>query len=686
MHSSSSRAVLFGSLALVTIGAKLGKIAVSYLKYLPTQRVIIAILVLLVVGIGATVLAWWIAKRVRLELDGSSYFVAIVSIFLLLAMILEAVIAMAFGGFKGILGKGLAIFSWDIFLLALFVLASQPLMMVQGKPWRFLCRTIVFATCWILMMVALADLGYFITTGTNANWPLLQYVLRNPGLALPAIAGGLSALQMLLLATPLILVITAIVTSALTDSQRSLSASYSERQYPVPLGVALIALLCALLIPDRFATDISRPFVHNPVIEIVREIIRRPVWNRDDVVPDPSTLSLTDYPPGTSLKASRAARPNIVLIIVESGRASAMPPFGDVRGVMPFVERISDRSLIVERMYPTTPCTSESLISLFYGVAPPITARLLYSEIRRPSWTGMMSGLGYRSAFFSAVDFVESRGEREMVGNVGFERVMDGRDLSAGRAASLNYSGAADEVFVSPSLDWIDAVRQEGAPFLVAYHTNASHHPYVLPTSIDIYSDFAENESYNRYLNALRYTDSVIEKLFGEFETRGLIEETVFAIVGDHGELFGEHGATFPHCHFLWEDAIRVPFILYAPGSRSKRSVASGPLQLIDVFPTILDLMGATVSGEATPGLSAARGQRRTTVMLSASANQSMALLRDSLKYLYFFRRQEMKVFNVVSDPKEAVDLAGNINDQQRDQIEAELFRWRGAVNGSYGL
>jgi hypothetical protein len=96
--------------------------------------------------------------------------------------------------------------------------------------------------------------------------------------------------------------------------------------------------------------------------------------------------------------------------------------------------------------------------------------------------------------------------------------------------------------------------------------------------------------------------------------------------------------------------------------------------------------MGATVSGEATPGLSAARGQRRTTVMLSASANQSMALLRDSLKYLYFFRRQEMKVFNVVSDPKEAVDLAGNINDQQRDQIEAELFRWRGAVNGSYGL
>lgn len=273
-----------------------------------------------------------------------------------------------------------------------------------------------------------------------------------------------------------------------------------------------------------------------------------------------------------------------------------------------------------------------------------------------------------------------------MIENMGFETIKDGRDLSVDGTGRLNYSGAADEVFVSPGLAWLDEVAGTNTPFFVAFHTNASHHPYTLPESYDAMQLFDSDETYNRYLNTLRYTDSILERLFDEFEARQWIDDTIFVIVGDHGELFGSHGATFPHCHFLWEDAVRVPLIVHAPRYIRRQYVHPGPLQLVDVFPTVLDILRMNVSGEAVLGISAADGLAREPVMLSASANQAMALMSDSLKYHYYFGRQEMKVFNILSDPAEEIDLSGEISAEEKNAIVARLLNWRRAVNASYGL
>ena len=178
----------------------------------------------------------------------------------------------------------------------------------------------------------------------------------------------------------------------------------------------------------------------------------------------------------------------------------------------------------------------------------------------------------------------------------------------------------------------------------------------------------------------------MLEQLFGEFEARQWIGNTVFVIVGDHGELFGEHGTTFPHCHFLWEDAIRVPLIIYAPRLIWQQYRHPGPLQLVDVFPTLADLLRFEVTGESNVGVSAVDGLARQPIMLSASANQSMALMRDSLKYIYYFGRRPMQVFNILADRAETQDRSSAISDEERASVEAQLLNWRSAVNATYGL
>jgi arylsulfatase A-like enzyme len=681
-----SRKLLFGSLAVVVFGAKLTKIALSYLKYLPAGRVTTSIVILAVVAVAVTVAATWAVRRIQDEYEGLSYGAAVGSMLVLLLLVTEAVVATAFGGYRGLIQKGLVLFSWDAILVIVLILIGGWLLDVARKGWLLFAQVFVYVTVWLVMTATTADLAYFITTGTNANWHLLQFVIRNPGLALPAMTSGMNPVQIGLLSIPLVAILLTAVGQTATRKKRYLNRPVAEHGRRWLAAGAALSILSVVFISDDVATDISRPFVRNPIIDIVRDMVVSPAWNQEEITAGLPTPILPHYSEDALLAPRTNARPNVALVIIESGRASSMPPSGMPRGVMPFLERISGRSLVIDRVYPATPCTSESLISLLYGVYPPMTARLSYADIRRPSWPTLFGQLGYRSGFFSAVDFVDSRGEREMVANMGFEVVMDGRDLSDGRSATLNYSGSADDVFLEKSLQWLDQTRESGAPFFVTYHTNVSHHPYTLPESIADIEEFVADEAYNRYLNALRYSDGILERLFGEFESRRWIGNTVFVIVGDHGELFGEHGTTFPHCHFLWEDAIRVPLIIHAPRLIRQQYIHPGPLQLVDVFPTVADLLRYEVTGDVTVGVSAVDGLAREPIMLSASANQSMALMRDSLKFIYYFGRQPLQVFNIIADRAESRNLAATVPNAVKASVEAQLLNWRRAVNATYGL
>ena len=71
----------------------------------------------------------------------------------------------------------------------------------------------------------------------------------------------------------------------------------------------------------------------------------------------------------------------------------------------------------------------------------------------------------------------------------------------------------------------------------------------------------------------------------------GLLDRTLIAIVGDHGESLGDHGEE-THTMFVYESAIRVPLILWRPGLLPAGVVVREPVRLTDLAPTLLDLGG----------------------------------------------------------------------------------------------
>jgi len=97
------------------------------------------------------------------------------------------------------------------------------------------------------------------------------------------------------------------------------------------------------------------------------------------------------------------------------------------------------------------------------------------------------------------------------------------------------------------------------------------------------------------YDGELSYLDAKLGELFDWMKSRGLFEETLIIVVGDHGEEFAEHqpmGNQLVSHHFaLYDSIVRVPMIAHLPGVFEDETVEA-PVQLTDVPPTLADIVG----------------------------------------------------------------------------------------------
>ena len=110
---------------------------------------------------------------------------------------------------------------------------------------------------------------------------------------------------------------------------------------------------------------------------------------------------------------------------------------------------------------------------------------------------------------------------------------------------------------------------------------------------------------------------------------RGLLEHTLVVIAGDHGEGFGEHQEQ-GHGIFCYDETLRVPLIFYAPGPLAGRRRVSARVGLVDVMPTVLDLLGA----EAPP---ATQGRSFVALLDGRSEKEERTYYFESL-----YGREEM--------------------------------------------
>lgn len=175
-----------------------------------------------------------------------------------------------------------------------------------------------------------------------------------------------------------------------------------------------------------------------------------------------------------------------------------------------------------------------------------------------------------------------------------------------------------------------------------------------------------------QYQGAVTYVDDEIGRLLDELERRDMLHRTVIVITADHGESLGEHDMYFVHTG-LYEATVRVPLIMYFPGSGRQGIQVDEVVEMVDVMPTILEYFDAPapigIRGESLwPLIHGAVGQGR--VALAEHAGHNLVALRsDRYKYIkhlrnarlqpsYPFRLGREELYDLREDPQELRDIS----------------------------
>ncbi len=208
-------------------------------------------------------------------------------------------------------------------------------------------------------------------------------------------------------------------------------------------------------------------------------------------------------------------------------------------------------------------------------------------------------------------------------------------------------------------LAFLDRVGDER--FFLWLHYFDPHAPYEV-----LEGEASGSGAMGRYDAEVARSALEVERFLGEVAIRGLSPRTAIILAADHGEEFGDHGATH-HGQALYEESTHVPLILLLPSGDSK--VISTPVSLLDLAPTILDLYGLE---SATP--SAWKGRtlaphvvgesvpRPFPVYLEAfrpgGEQRSYGVVVGDHKLLYRPALELFEFYDLASDPDERRNLS----------------------------
>ncbi|MBN1361072.1 MAG: LTA synthase family protein [Sedimentisphaerales bacterium] len=376
-------------------------------------------------------------------------------------------------------------------------------------------------------------------------------------------------------------------------------------------------------------------------------------------------------------------RQNVVIIVLESvqyARTSLADTQADGAGLMcgatggptPYLRRLAAQGAWFTQMRSTVTHTTKALFALLTGRVPSACQDISETIPTTTPYASLATilgdGLGYRTAFFqSAKGTFEAR--PGLVHNLGFDEFRAREDV-AEPDAFLGYLACDEFALLGPIVEWMKA--DDSKPFLFVMMCSATHDPYELPAW---FGAMAPTPAL-RYEQTITYTDRFLEALDVEMARLGLTDNTVFCVIGDHGEAFGEHHIQ-GHERVAYEEVLHVPWCVRAPLLIEPGTRINVPVSSVDLTPTILSLLGLDTEPfgfEGADALAPPPADRK--LFFSGWMQQGPAgFLVDDSKFVYDPEQGAVSLFRLRTDP---LELSGfELPEHFAQQVSDEIVNWR---------
>ena len=579
---------------------------------------------------------------------------------------------------------------WREVLTAVIVVTGLGLHFASAdrKPARIRGAVVVTAL-FISCVIVGIDFGFFVLTDAQLNDADVAYAFSAPREAWLVAHDSITYLACAPLVASLCVLITVY---ALSRYRRP------PQQSPLPgrgvhVGLILAGAAFLSIAAPALPADLSlESYVGSPLVQLTvgpiwssikRRFFATAAGSVSGRVPDLSAASVV------AVETPRTRPLNVVIVMLESVRADATTVYNPNLPTTPFLAELAQESLVVDDMYAVIPRTSAAWVAILAGRYPGTREIVKDYASRAPvapldsSLPAILRARGYASAFVTPTSMTYEN-DSEVIGALGFQKLVIAADIPAPRSGSVTPFGWEDRAALEPIGRWLDERTQHGGPFLLAVMTNVGHYPYGLPSDYPTRHYPSRTPEHDSYLNCVHYIDDYLRELVGLLRSRDLLENTLLIVLGDHGEEFQEHGGIV-HGFALYDEVLHIPMLMRLPQADARRGNIKGLRQQIDVLPTIVESLGLELQGQPVPGRSLLSSPGHEALFFGTHLERSFLALREGpYKYLYDLSRDSIKVFDLEQDPGEHSDVHSNISMGAISQAEIDLLAWHRRVTQTY--
>jgi len=302
---------------------------------------------------------------------------------------------------------------------------------------------------------------------------------------------------------------------------------------------------------------------------------------------------------------------NVVFFLIDTLRADRLSCYGHERETTPVIDFLAKTGVRFAHVQSQSSWTKVSMASLWTGFYPRRTGIQRFQDALAPEATlpaEIFKAAGFRTAGIFRNGWLAN--------NFGFAQ---GYDLYVQPRPSATPAKFERKSPSAPALEGTDWDATESAVEFISSHKHERFFLYVHYMDIHQYLYDVDSAKFGNgikeaYDNALHWTDRNVSAVLGEIEGSGLFDRTVVVIASDHGEAFYEHGLE-GHARNLYREVTEIPLIVVLPFRLEPGIVVETPVQNVDVWPTVLELLGL-------PALPNADG-RSLVPLLHAAANGS---------------------------------------------------------------
>ena len=272
---------------------------------------------------------------------------------------------------------------------------------------------------------------------------------------------------------------------------------------------------------------------------------------------------------------------NLLIITIDTLRADHLGIYGHENISTPNIDNLGRQGVFFTHAISHVPLTLPSHCSLFTGNLP-LKHGVRDNGYRLPDFNVTLAEFlkqrDYRTAAFVGAFPLDSRFGL----NKGFD-VYDDSYGSTNPVRDHSFVERKAEEVNSRAIHWITENME--SRFFVWIHYFDPHAPYEPPPPYN--REYAGRE----YDGEIAYSDHAFGELLEKLNGLGLTEKTLIVLTSDHGEGLGEHKEK-THGIFIYDSTLKVPLIFSNPKIIPESKEVEDQVALIDVMPTVLDLMG----------------------------------------------------------------------------------------------